>query len=211
MWDRKQWTLDSFSFENYTRTFEGHTGPVFCLKYDDRLLISGSFDRTVKVWDIKSGELLNTLVHHDEPIINLTFDRNMLVICPENGPVSVWDILTPLDVKIRPAFGRKIGRSHLVEFDEKYIISISARKTIKVWETSTCELFWKFKGNYVIECLQYRRPFFILSCSDLSLIIWNVDTGVCVRKLQTEGCGDKLKLLSKKNPGTLNVGVARSS
>ena len=30
---------------------------------DETLLASGSFDKTVKVWDLKTGELLHTLKH----------------------------------------------------------------------------------------------------------------------------------------------------
>ncbi len=43
----------------------GHTGDVWAVAVspDDRLLISGSFDQTVRVWDVQSRENLLTLFH----------------------------------------------------------------------------------------------------------------------------------------------------
>jgi F-box and WD-40 domain protein 1/11 len=51
----------------------GHTGSVLCLQYDERVIISGSSDSTVRVWDVTTGEQLNTLVHHCEAVLHLRF------------------------------------------------------------------------------------------------------------------------------------------
>lgn len=42
------------------RLFEGHTSFVFCLAYNPQssLLVSGSFDETIRLWDVRKGELL---------------------------------------------------------------------------------------------------------------------------------------------------------
>jgi WD40 repeat protein len=44
-------------------TLEGHTGAVrgLALTADGRLVASGSFDGTVKLWEARSGALLRTL------------------------------------------------------------------------------------------------------------------------------------------------------
>lgn len=42
------------------QTFNGHTGKVWAVAVtpDGRLEVSGSFDRTIKVWDIESGRVM---------------------------------------------------------------------------------------------------------------------------------------------------------
>ena len=52
-----------------TRTLNGHTGSVLCLQYDERVIISGSSDSTVRVWDVHGGDMVNTLIHHCEAVL----------------------------------------------------------------------------------------------------------------------------------------------
>ena len=46
-------------------TLVGHRGPVENLALRDGLLISGSLDETIKVWDPVTGACLRTLVEHE--------------------------------------------------------------------------------------------------------------------------------------------------
>lgn len=59
----------------------GHTGSVLCLQYDERVIISGSSDSTVRVWDVKTGDMTNTLIHHCEAVLHLRFNNGMMVTC----------------------------------------------------------------------------------------------------------------------------------
>ena len=51
------------------------------MQYDDQVIITGSSDSTVRVWDVHSGELVNTLIHHCEAVLHLRFDDGMMVTC----------------------------------------------------------------------------------------------------------------------------------
>ena len=42
----------------FVKVLTGHTGSVLCLQYDDRVIISGSSDSTVRVWDLNNGEMV---------------------------------------------------------------------------------------------------------------------------------------------------------
>jgi len=59
----------------------GHTGSVLCLQYDDKVIVSGSSDSTVRVWNVATGEMVNTLIHHCEAVLHLRFSNNMMVTC----------------------------------------------------------------------------------------------------------------------------------
>jgi len=59
----------------------GHTGSVLCLQYDERVIISGSSDATVRVWDANNGDMVNTLIHHCEAVLHLRFTNGLMVTC----------------------------------------------------------------------------------------------------------------------------------
>ena len=63
MWDRQSLACQ--------RILTGHTGSVLCLQYDERVIISGSSDSTVRVWDVTSGDHITTLIHHCEAVLHL--------------------------------------------------------------------------------------------------------------------------------------------
>src|SRR5262249_15722667 len=49
---------------------EGHSKPIFSLAFspDARFLVSGSWDKTVKVWDLSNDQLLHTLTADDQSL-----------------------------------------------------------------------------------------------------------------------------------------------
>ena len=58
---------------------------MLCLQnYDEKVIISGSSDSTVRVWDVKSGEMVNTLIHHCEAVLHLRFNNGMMVTCSKD-------------------------------------------------------------------------------------------------------------------------------
>jgi len=63
----KKHSRDHYTTYERRRTFHGHGGPVWCVGLDERrgLLVSGSYDRTLKVWDLRRGTCLRTLRGHE--------------------------------------------------------------------------------------------------------------------------------------------------
>ena len=53
----------AFIFSPRKRTFSGHTNTVSCLTAtdDDQLLISGSLDGSIRVWNVASGKHVSTV------------------------------------------------------------------------------------------------------------------------------------------------------
>ncbi len=51
---------------------------VLCVEFDNRRLISGSMDRAVRIWDIRSGRSIHKLLGHKViltiPIRDMTFN-----------------------------------------------------------------------------------------------------------------------------------------
>uniref|UniRef100_A0A674DQM6 F-box and WD repeat domain containing 11a n=1 Tax=Salmo trutta TaxID=8032 RepID=A0A674DQM6_SALTR len=143
----------------------GHTGSVLCLQYDERVIVTGSSDSTVRVWDVTSGEVLNTLIHHNEAVLHLRFCNGLMVTCSKDRSIAVWDMASPTDISLRRVLVGHRAAVNVVDFDDKYIVSASGDRTIKV--TSTCEFVRTLNGHKRgIACLQYRDRLVVSGSSD---------------------------------------------
>lgn len=60
-------TLLLWSFQ-CLRTLVGHTGGVWSSQMRDNIIISGSTDRTLKVWNAETGECIHTLYGHTSTV-----------------------------------------------------------------------------------------------------------------------------------------------
>jgi len=49
--------IGNVELELKKRTFEGHTGTVYCLQFDSQKLISGGTDAVIRIWDTETGAL----------------------------------------------------------------------------------------------------------------------------------------------------------
>ena len=67
----------------------------FAFSPDGRLLVSGSFDRTARIWDARTGRLLHVLQHQGY-VVAETFSRDghSLVTSSQDGAAYVWDVAT---------------------------------------------------------------------------------------------------------------------
>ena len=72
-----------------------------------------------------------------------------------------------------------------MDFDEKYIVTGSVDRTIKVWSTSSCELIRTLKGHESeVACLQYRDRLIVSSSLDKTIRVWDIESGRCLRVLE---------------------------
>lgn len=62
---------------------KGHSSFIFCVAFTPQgnLLASGSYDETVKIWDVKRGICLRTLPAHADPVAAVGFSGDGSVLC----------------------------------------------------------------------------------------------------------------------------------
>ncbi|KAJ3102147.1 hypothetical protein HK100_004420 [Physocladia obscura] len=76
------------------RTLVGHERGIACLQFDGNLIVSGSSDQTIKLWNAHTGEQLNTLYGHKELVRTLQFDDTRIISGGYDQVIKVWDIKT---------------------------------------------------------------------------------------------------------------------
>ena len=119
----------------------GHPDRIRSLVFapDGRRLASGSYDRTVKIWDTDTGKELHTLRGHTDAVRVLAFsaDGKRLASAGEKGTVvRVWD--TDSGAAMHTLKGHTdVVRSLAWSPDGKFLASGSADRTIKLWDGSS--------------------------------------------------------------------------
>jgi WD40 repeat protein len=85
----------------------------------------------------------------------------------QDRSIAVWDMTSQSEIALRRVLVGHRAAVNVVDFDEKYIVSASGDRTIKVWNTSTCEFMRTLNGHKRgIACLQYRDRLVVSGSSD---------------------------------------------
>lgn len=74
----------------------GHKLPVLCLDIssDGNLLISGSADKTIKIWGLDFGDCHKSLFAHDDSVTGICFvpETHYAFSCSKDKRIRYWDI-----------------------------------------------------------------------------------------------------------------------
>ncbi len=96
--DRKQEQAELPDGVTLRRVLRGHSGEVYALAVtpDGRQVVSGSQDKTLKVWDLEIGSELRTLSGHSGAVwaVAVTPDGRQVVSGSGDKTLKVWDLET---------------------------------------------------------------------------------------------------------------------
>lgn len=85
-------------FGECLRVFSGHTAHVFSLDLSPagNVLVTGSVDETVRLWDVRRGTCMNVLPAHSDPVTSVRFSPDGTVVCSGSydGLVRLWSVAT---------------------------------------------------------------------------------------------------------------------
>ena len=105
---------------------------------DGETLVSGNADKTIRFWQLNSGQEIRQLTGYTKPVnyfaINSDWDK--LVTGSGDRIIQVWNLVT--QEKIKTLSGHSSFVNYLViSPDGKILVSGSADKTIKLWDLAT--------------------------------------------------------------------------
>ena len=163
---------------------EGHTHAVRALAAHGRVLVSGSYDTTVRVWDTLSGKCQHTLHGHGAKVYSVVLDhrRAQCASGSMDGTVRLWSTQTGECLRELDGHTSLVG---LLGLSHNQLVSAAADSTLRVWDADTGELNHTLAAHSgAITCFQHddRK---IVSGSDGTLKMWDVSNGTFVRDLLT--------------------------
>ncbi len=162
------------------KEFNGHTDGVMCLQFDDNMLVTGSYDTTIRVWDVASATLVRTLCGHERGVRALMFDDSKLISGSMDRTIRIWNYRT--GECISELRGHTEGVTCL-HFDSTLLASGSADNTIKIWNFETKNCFTLRGHTDWVNCVRIHSPSQTLFSAgdDTTIQMWDLNTKKCVR------------------------------
>ena len=206
------------------RTLSGHSGTVFgcSLSADGATIVSGSDDRTVKVWDGPTGVERFTLLGHVGAVFGyaVSADEATIVSCSADKTLKVWDGRTGTE-RFTLSGHADVVTGCAISADAATIVSSSYDQTLKVWDGRRGVERFTLRGHVdaVTGCAVSADGATIVSCSaDKTLKVWDGRSGVERFTLRghagwVRGCAvtaDGATIVSGSNDRTLKVWDGRS-
>lgn len=123
---------------------EGHEDAVYCLQFSKNFMITGSRDRTIKVWDLSTCFCKETLYGHDGSVLCLLYNDNYIISGSSDATIRIWDINTFELLRVL--------RGHVqavldVQFYGSKLVSSSKDHSIKIWDMDTGDCINTLNGH----------------------------------------------------------------
>ena len=146
------------------RSISGHTGMVHSLAFspDGRLLVSGGYDKAVKIWRVEDGKELAVLMGHTNEVTSVAFSPDGKLIASASGSprtgrsgthqeiriaassegqheIRIWDAVT--GKLVRQLEGHRDGIPSIAfSPDGTTIASVGLDAVVKVWDAASGNL-----------------------------------------------------------------------
>lgn len=123
----------------------GHTDSITCLQVAEDLphpafpvLMTGSWDRSVRIWNLETGKEVGVLRGHTRGVRALQFDATKLVTGSMDSTLKIWNWRT--GECMRTLRGHRDAVICLT-YDRQLLVSGSGDSTIRVWDFGTGEVY----------------------------------------------------------------------
>ncbi|KAI1474351.1 hypothetical protein K445DRAFT_323184 [Daldinia sp. EC12] len=133
-WDRGRYT--NFQLPHPDHPEEGHNECIYSLQYNPDYLVSGSRDRTLRIWNLRTRRLIRSpLRGHQGSVLCLQFDsdpeEDLIVSGSSDSDVILWKFSTgEIIQRLKKAHRESVLN---VKFDKRILVTCSKDKTIKIF------------------------------------------------------------------------------
>ncbi|KAI8365095.1 WD40-repeat-containing domain protein [Blakeslea trispora] len=191
---------------------QGHAGGVWALQYLKNTLVSGSIDRTVRVWDIQKRKCTHIFKGHTstvrclqivEPVMvngRLQPSQPLIVTGSRDFSIRVWTLPDVEQVRHddEPFVGEGtnpwfkfllVGHSNPVRSIAAHgntLVSGSYDNTVAVWDLEKGRMIHRMEGhtsNVYSVVIDPIRQQCMSGSMDTTVYVWSLVTGECLHKL----------------------------
>ncbi|KAL7895601.1 hypothetical protein HDV63DRAFT_106841 [Trichoderma sp. SZMC 28014] len=175
----------------YLRKFCGHSDSVssVAFSHDSKLILSGSYDQTVRLWDRTTGECLHTFLGHTDTVASVAFshDSKLVLSGSSDNTIKIWDSAAGARLHTLQGHSDPV-RSVAFSHDSTILASGSRDDTIKLWDSITGECLYTLRGHkddvYSV-AFSHDSKLLASGSSDRTIRLWDSSTGECLHTFES--------------------------
>ena len=127
-----------------------HTDWVRCLcvTTDNLRLVSGSNDKTIRIWDVVSCQCMQVLTGHESSVrcVCISDDGSMIMSGSRDNTIRLWDLETGAPIRILRGHDNWVTSVCSIH-DRSQFLSCSSDKTVRLWDVNSSPILRRLKHN----------------------------------------------------------------
>ena len=179
-------------FNSGTHKFEevleikGHKKNVWSVAFssDGKTLASGSSDKTVKLWGVKSGSLIKTLEGHKKSVYSVDYHpkETLLASGSFDDTIKLWDLDTGKEMKTLKHHILSVNKV-VFSLNGEYLVSTGDDNAVKIWQPrigKTISIPLTHSGKRVrVKAVAISRKNNIIAtgATDKKIKLWDISNG----------------------------------
>jgi WD40 repeat protein len=155
---------------------------------DGHQALSGSHDRTLRLWDLETGQSLRTLEDHMDCVVAVAVisDGHRAVSGSDDRTLRLWDLKTGQRLRIFEGHASSVLAVALTR-DGRQAVSASDDRTLRLWDLKSGKLLRTLKGHtgsVLAVSLTPDGHRAVSGSNDGTLRLWDLNTGQSLRTFE---------------------------
>ncbi|OUL25206.1 serine/threonine protein kinase [Nostoc sp. RF31YmG] len=148
---------------------------------DGQTLVSGSADKSIKIWNLQTGALKTTLSLHSDVVSSVAISRDgkTVVSSSKDGTIKIWNLLTGTLKATLPRIQDWVN-SVVISPNGETLVTGGTDKKIKIWNLQTGDLKHTLTGHsksVMTVAISSDGQTLASGGADSTIKIWNLQTG----------------------------------
>lgn len=129
----------------------GHHNYVYSLSFSPKgnMLVSGSYDEALFLWDVRTARLMRSLPAHSDPVSGVDFvrDGTLVASCSSDGLIRIWDTATGQCLKTLVHEDNAAVTSVKFSPNGKFVLAATLDSCVRLWNYVNGQVVKTYQGH----------------------------------------------------------------